>query len=127
MTDSNLDGSRWRFLQTLGVFGGLIVAARGATGDDRFDALPPGVWHNSRMNGLAMIRHPVPAGITSHAEITQPGEPGEPLMVNGQVFAPDGKAPAAGVTAYAYNTDLPFAKHVRRRNPTMTAGNSTDP
>jgi protocatechuate 3,4-dioxygenase beta subunit len=105
MTDSNLDGSRRTFLQTLGVFTGLITAARGATGDDPFDALPAGVWRNSRMNGLAMIRHPAPVSITWRAKITQANEPGEPLVVNGQVFAPDGKARAAGVTAYAYNTD----------------------
>jgi protocatechuate 3,4-dioxygenase beta subunit len=52
-----------------------------------------------------MIWHPAPAGTTWHAKITPLGELGEPLVVNGQVFAPGGKAPAAGVTVYAYNTD----------------------
>lgn len=105
MAEFKLDGNRRSFLQSLGVFGALIAAARGATGDDPFDALPPEVWRNSRANGLVMIRHPAPAGIGSYARIVQPGEPGEPLMVNGQVFAPDGKTPAPGITVYAYNTD----------------------
>jgi protocatechuate 3,4-dioxygenase beta subunit len=52
-----------------------------------------------------MIRHPAPAGTTSHATLVKPGEPGDPLAVTGQVFAPNGKTPAAGVTVYAYNTD----------------------
>jgi protocatechuate 3,4-dioxygenase, beta subunit len=102
---SNYAGSRRNFLETLAVLGGLITAARGATVDDPFDALPPGVWRNSRRNGLVMIRHPAPAGITSRARIAQPGEDGEPLVVHGQVFAPDAKTPAPGVTVYAYNTD----------------------
>jgi protocatechuate 3,4-dioxygenase beta subunit len=37
--------------------------------------------------------------------MTAAGEPGTPLVVHGQVFAPDGKTPAAGVTLYAYQTD----------------------
>jgi protocatechuate 3,4-dioxygenase beta subunit len=37
--------------------------------------------------------------------MVEAGEPGEPLAVAGQVFAPDGKTPARGVTLYAYNTD----------------------
>jgi protocatechuate 3,4-dioxygenase beta subunit len=52
-----------------------------------------------------MIRHPAPQGITSRAKITPAGEPGEPLLVTGQVLAPDGKTPARGITVYAYNTD----------------------
>lgn len=92
-------------MQDLGVFSALIPLAQGSTSDDPFDALPPGAWRNSRRNGLVMIRHPAPANITWHAKLTQPGEPGEPLMVKGQLFAPDGKTPAPGVTVYAYNTD----------------------
>ncbi|MBV9302501.1 MAG: hypothetical protein JOY62_16960 [Acidobacteriaceae bacterium] len=104
MTKSTLTGNRRKFLQKLAVFGGLI-SARAASADDPFDALPPGVWRNARINGLVMIRHPAPANITSRTKITPPGEPGEQLVVNGQVFAPDGKTPAPGVTVYAYNTD----------------------
>lgn len=106
MKDSNLSSSRRGLLKGLGAFGGVLAAARGATSDDPFDALPPGAWRNARWNGLLMLRHPAPAGTSSHAKTTQAGEPGDPLVVNGQVFAPDGKTPAAGVTVYAYNTDM---------------------
>ncbi len=33
------------------------------------------------------------------------GEPGDPLVVAGRVFAPDGEHTVAGVVVYAYNTD----------------------
>lgn len=32
-------------------------------------------------------------------------EPGEPLVVSGKVYAPDGKTPAPGITLYVYHTD----------------------
>ena len=96
-----LEFSRRQLLRNIG----LLAAARGLAGNDPFDALPTEVWRNSRRNGLVMIRHPAPAGIASHTKITPDGEPGEPLAVSGQVFAPDGKTPAPGVTVYAYNTD----------------------
>jgi hypothetical protein len=99
------DFSRRAFLHSLGVIGVLSAPARGATDDDPFTALPPEVWRNARYNGLVMIRHPAPATITWQAKIVPPGEPGEPLVVDGQVFAPDGKTPVPGITVYAYNTD----------------------
>lgn len=37
--------------------------------------------------------------------LTPKGEPGEPLLVSGRIFAPDGKTPAAGLTLYVYHTD----------------------
>jgi protocatechuate 3,4-dioxygenase beta subunit len=52
-----------------------------------------------------MIHHPVPAALSWRAEIAPDGEPGERLVVSGQVFAPDGRTPTPGVTVYAYNTD----------------------
>ena len=33
------------------------------------------------------------------------GEPGEPLVLTGRVFQPDGRTPAAGVVIYAYHTN----------------------
>lgn len=105
MPDFQPDVSRRAFLHNLTVMSALLVPARGATDDDPFTSLPPDVWRNSRRNGLVMIRHPAPANITWQAKIIPPGEPGEPLVVDGQVFAPDGKTPAPGVTVYAYNTD----------------------
>lgn len=37
--------------------------------------------------------------------LTSKDEPGEPLVVTGTVYAPDGKTPAAGITVYVYHTD----------------------
>ncbi len=37
--------------------------------------------------------------------LTSKDEPGEPLIVSGTVFAPDGKTPAPGITVYVYHTD----------------------
>ena len=39
------------------------------------------------------------------AVITSKDEPGEPLLVTGRIFGPDGKTPAAGLTLYVYHTD----------------------
>lgn len=39
------------------------------------------------------------------AVLTAKDEPGEPLVVTGTVYLPDGKTPAAGVTVYVYHTD----------------------
>jgi protocatechuate 3,4-dioxygenase, beta subunit len=128
MTDFRPDASRRRFLQGLGAFSALIPLGRGATSDDPFDALPPGAWRNARRNGLVMIRHPAPANIASHAKITQPDEPGEPLMVKGQVFASDGKTPAPAVTVYAYNTDAQgyYGEHHAEYPPRLYGWMKTD-
>ena len=37
--------------------------------------------------------------------INSKDEPGEPLIVSGTVYAPDGKTPAPGITVYVYHTD----------------------
>lgn len=37
--------------------------------------------------------------------LTSKDEPGEPLVVMGTVYLPDGKTPAAGITVYVYHTD----------------------
>lgn len=54
-------------------------------------------------------QHPLPPrppdGLTSTAVIAPTNEPGEPLFIDGQVFAPDGTAPISGIDVNAYNTD----------------------
>ena len=54
-------------------------------------------------------QHPLPPrppnNLNSSAMIVPPGEPGEPLVIDGQVFAPDGTTPVAGIDVHAYNTD----------------------
>jgi len=48
---------------------------------------------------------PPESTLTWQARIAPAGEPGEPLVVSGQVFDPSGEKPAAGVVVYAYHTD----------------------
>src|SRR5215469_7630527 len=48
---------------------------------------------------------PAPANVNSVGTIGDASEPGERLIVTGQVFAPDGVTPAADVIVYAYQTD----------------------
>ena len=48
---------------------------------------------------------PEPPATTWAATIVPAGEPGDPLVVSGRVFAPDGAHPVASVIVYAYNTD----------------------
>jgi protocatechuate 3,4-dioxygenase beta subunit len=83
---------------------GLALAGR-LQAQQPFDSLPASAWKNARRNGLIMIHRNTPSELSSLAHITAPGEPGEPLVVAGQIFRPDGRTPAAGVTVYAYNTD----------------------
>lgn len=43
--------------------------------------------------------------LTSHAPISNPGEPGEPMRISGVVYGVDGKTPAVGIVIYAYQTN----------------------
>ncbi len=45
-----------------------------------------------------------PADVTNTGMIAPAGEPGQRLRISGQVFAPDGATPVAGVFVYAYQT-----------------------
>lgn len=46
-----------------------------------------------------------PADLSWQAYIADMNEPGAPLTLSGQVFMPDGKTPAEGITVYAYHTN----------------------
>jgi protocatechuate 3,4-dioxygenase beta subunit len=46
-----------------------------------------------------------PAHLSSRERIAPQEEPGTPLVISGQVVAPDGKTPVPGVTLYGYHTD----------------------
>ena len=71
--------------------GAALAAVPGLTrAEEPFDSLPPEVLRNGRRNGLVMIQHPTPASLSPHAQIAPGNEPGQPLGVSGQVFAPDG-------------------------------------
>jgi protocatechuate 3,4-dioxygenase beta subunit len=51
------------------------------------------------------VSPPAPPNTGSEATLVPDGEPGEPLTIEGTVFAPDGETPVSGVVVYAYNTD----------------------
>ena len=48
--------------------------------------------------------------------LTPKGEPGEPLVVSGVVYKPDGVTPAAGVTLEIHHTDAQGWYHKASRN-----------
>jgi protocatechuate 3,4-dioxygenase beta subunit len=54
---------------------------------------------------------PPPANVSSVGVIGGANEPGESLVVSGQVFAPDGVTPVAGIIVYAYQTDATGEYH----------------
>ena len=65
---------------------------------------------------------------SSSAQMTTPGEPGEPLHVTGTIYGPDGTTPAAGVTVYAYHTDAEglYSETNDNTNPRLKATVTTD-
>lgn len=52
-----------------------------------------------------------PADVGSLGVIASTSEPGDPLVVSGHVYGPDGVTPAAGVLVYAYQTDATGEYH----------------
>lgn len=67
------------------IFSGLLAAAANAAGP------PP--------------TPPPPAAVSSMGIIAPLSEPGQRLIITGQIFAPDGVTPVPGVIVYAYHTD----------------------
>jgi protocatechuate 3,4-dioxygenase, beta subunit len=49
---------------------------------------------------------PPVASLSSKARIAPADEPGDPLVISGQVFDPAGVPPVANVVVYAYHTDV---------------------
>jgi protocatechuate 3,4-dioxygenase beta subunit len=49
---------------------------------------------------------PPESTLSWQARIAPVDEPGEPLLVSGRVFDPEGDRPVAGVVVYAYHTDV---------------------
>lgn len=56
------------------------------------------------------------------ARLAPEGEPGEPLRVEGLLFAPDGVTPASGVVVYAYQTDVTGVYSRRPGDPPRLRG-----
>ena len=48
---------------------------------------------------------PRAANVPAKVTIVSDKEPGEPLIVSGTIYAPDGKQPLEGITLYVYQTD----------------------
>ena len=85
----------------------------------------PGLLFFYVAQGAATERTEIEA---SSAQVTPPGEPGEPLRVTGTVYGPDGATPAAGVTVYAYHTDAEglYSETNDNTNPRLKATVRTD-
>lgn len=62
------------------------------------------------------------AAATSSAVLTGEDENGEPLVVSGTVFAPDGVTPAPGVILYVYQTNARGLYSERRGEPPRIRG-----
>lgn len=59
---------------------------------------------------------------TRSATLVTPNEPGERMLVRGQVFRPDGTTPAADVIVYAYHTDATGVYRTERDAPPRLRG-----
>ncbi|HEY8148054.1 MAG TPA: protocatechuate 3,4-dioxygenase [Vicinamibacteria bacterium] len=49
---------------------------------------------------------PPASSLSWQARIAPAGEPGEPLVISGRVFDPEGRHPVAGIVVDAYHTDI---------------------
>ena len=56
-------------------------------------------------NSSAKSEEKEAAGLSWKTVLVPAGEPGEPLVVSGRIFAADGKTPVEGVTLHVYHTD----------------------
>lgn len=52
-----------------------------------------------------------PSALSSHSRIAPANEPGDPLILHGRVFQPDGLAPVKGAIVFAYQTDAKGLYH----------------
>lgn len=55
--------------------------------------------------GCEAVAERSPAGMPSHVQLAAAAEPGERMILSGQVFMPDGRTPAADVVIYAHHTN----------------------
>jgi protocatechuate 3,4-dioxygenase beta subunit len=62
-------------------------------------------WLRGGLSRLPGSTAAAPSDTPWSINLVTPGEPGEPLVVSGTVYRPDGKTPAAGIRLYVYQTD----------------------
>jgi protocatechuate 3,4-dioxygenase beta subunit len=90
------------------VCGDRIIMVYGGTNTGRCADLPPMAQFDPQSGtcggSCTGPYEGMPAIITSRARIAPVSEPGEPLIITGRVFGPDGH-PRAGVIVYAYHTN----------------------
>lgn len=53
-----------------------------------------------------------PSALSSHSRIAPANEPGDPLILHGGVFKPDGLTPVKGAIVFAYQTDAQGLHHM---------------
>lgn len=90
---------RRQFVKTLSFVIGAMPALCFTARSETIFGAPP----QSRTPQQMLDEGPADAGWKTI--LTPPGEPGEPLIVRGTVFAADGKTPLSGARLYVYHTD----------------------
>lgn len=63
-----------------------------------------GCSQQARSAGQAAIA-PAAGNVPARIVMVSDKEPGEPLLVSGTIYAPDGRTPLEGITLYVYQTD----------------------
>ena len=56
-------------------------------------------------DGCDMMFEGMPKTLTWNTKISSTSDEGEPLIISGTIFKPDGKTPAQGIILYVYHTD----------------------
>jgi len=89
--------------------------------------LPLAAWRVGRAQQAPEVAG-APANLSSRADIAGPDEPGERLVISGQVYAPDGETPVAGIIVYGYQTDATghYTKTESLRPPRLQGWVKTD-
>lgn len=89
----------------------LLAAASACYAETRQPTAAPGEQSRTQLRqvpgceGCEAAWERDPAKMTAQISLAPPGEPGEPLVLRGTVYEPDGKTPAPGVVLYIHQTN----------------------